>query len=199
MANKIDIRDLYLSIVKSLDSANQQVEEADKEAKRAYSYAITDLEFSIPFNELNIDEAGKVDISLAGENEQVNSAQNLKFKVRFVPRVQTEEEEEPPKEEVIVPDLLGKEYAAAVSLLEGVGLNVGKVTYNARYKPEGIVRGQSPDPKTKILVGEKVDLIVSGKAPNTGTKVTKPSSLVTPKKASISKVKTSQTKIDKGK
>lgn len=165
MAKKIDIRDLYLSVVNAMDDANRQVEAPDEE--REYGYAITDLEFSVPFQEMDIDDKGVVSLSLAESGAAPDSTRSLKFKVRFVPRPQ-KEEEKPPQTNLIMPDLVRKNAEEAVKIIQEVGLLVGNIHYNPMEKPYGLVLAQSPDPGVSVTTGQKVSLVISGVAPGSG-------------------------------
>jgi len=164
MAEFIDIRDLYTSIASSVDDANRLLEKAAEDAE--FSYAITELDFSVPFKELMVEE-GRVEISLAKENDGVSEVRSLRFKVRFVPRttVQKVEEEESAKPGAIVPDLLNTTLDDATAKIKGWGLEVGNVSYDRTKRPAGHVVSQIPVSLTRAESGAKVDLVIAGEAP----------------------------------
>lgn len=165
MTEFIDIRDLYTSIASSVDDANRLLEKTAEDAE--FSYAITELDFSVPFNELII-EKGRVGISLAKEKDKVSEARNLRFKVRFVPRTtiqKVKEEEGPAKPEAMVPDLLNTTLDDATAKIKAWGLELGNVSYDPTKRPAGHVVSQIPIPLTRAESGVKVDLVVAGEAP----------------------------------
>jgi hypothetical protein len=164
MAEFIDLRELYTSIAGSMDEANRHMEEAAKDGD--FSYAITDLEFAIPFNELTIKDK-RVSISLARAGDQMSEARNLRFKVRFVPRVAVPEAEKevPDQPGAMVPDVFNKTLHEAEAEIKAWGLEVGSIRYDPTKEPTGQVVSQMPLPLTRADIGAKVDLVIAGEAP----------------------------------
>lgn len=60
------------------------------------------------------------------------------------------------------PDLTGKSEAEVASIMKELGLKVGKVTYQADYRPKGTIIIQSAKAGEEIPVGTVVDFTVSG-------------------------------------
>lgn len=164
MAEFIDIRDLYTSIVRSVDEANRLLEEVA--GKQEFSYAITELDFSASFQEIVIEDE-RVKILLTEEGNQASENRNVKFKVRSVPRTivqkTVEEEEEVPGQ--IVPDVLNLLIGVATEKIKASGLEVGEIRYDPRGRPVGHVMSQSPAPLTRVVPETKVNLVVAGVAP----------------------------------
>ena len=163
MAETINISDLYTSIASSLDEANRLLDESAEDAE--FSYAVTELDVSVPFKELIVEE-GRVGIALANGNDEVSDARSLRFSVRFVPRTtkvkEIEEPEPEPEPEVIVPDLLKLSLKSANAKIKESGLELGKVSYDPAKRPAGRVVSQTPEPLTRVRSGSKIDLVVSG-------------------------------------
>ena len=67
-------------------------------------------------------------------------------------------------ETIQVPDVLNRDYAQAVSMIEQSGLKVGDVTREISDAPEDYVISQSPTSDEVIPVGEPVHLVLSKKA-----------------------------------
>ena len=159
MAETINISELYTSIAGSLDEANRLLEKSAEDAE--FSYAVTELDVSVPFKELIVEE-GKVGIALAKGDDKVSEASSLRFSVRFVPRTTKVKEKEEPEPEVIVPDLVKLSLKNASAKIKELGLELGKVSYDPTKKPVGRVLSQTPMPPARVHPGTKIDLVVSG-------------------------------------
>jgi serine/threonine-protein kinase len=71
---------------------------------------------------------------------------------------------------MVMPDLMGKSYDEAVTIIESMGLEPADVTYELREDvPQGEVIEQMPEADTPISRNELVSLIVSGEAPQEGS------------------------------
>jgi len=164
MPEFIDLRELYTSIAGSMDDANRVMDKAAQDG--GVSYAITDLEFVIPFTELRIENKA-VNVLLAKAGDVMSEARNLRFKVRLIPRAAAPEvkNEEPDRPKAKVPHLLNKTLDDAQAEIKAWGFEVGNIRYDPSQKPAGHILSQTPTPLTSAEPGAKVDLVIAGEAP----------------------------------
>ena len=72
-------------------------------------------------------------------------------------------EETVQQEKVHVPDVRGASLDVARSGIEGRGLSVGGITYQASHQAEGTVVSQDPSPDTELSEGASVDLVIASR------------------------------------
>jgi len=156
--NYVDLEDLYVAVGKSLATANKVMEEDTAEVL----YAVVESEISIPYRHM-INQEGKIQVKLPDIIDGTDILPRLNFKIRPIPRVDTEEavKEDAP---IIVPRLVELPLDEALTTLVAAGLRPGKIVYDPKAKPQGTVIAQDLDSGKETKLGTRVDLHVAGES-----------------------------------
>ncbi|MBA7485771.1 hypothetical protein ES707_21322 [subsurface metagenome] len=159
-ADYVDIEDLYVSVGKSLATANRVLE---KNTEEIY-YAVVESEISIPYQGITNQE-GRIRIKLPELTGTTEGLPKINFKIKPVPRV-TAEAEEPIEDDlpVSVPRLVKLPLDEALTSLVSAGLRPGKIVYDPRAKPSGTIISQGVDSGQEVKLSTKVDLYVAGES-----------------------------------
>lgn len=187
----VNLEDLYVSVGKSLATANRVLEEDTVEIL----YAVIESEISIPYQHMAT-QNGIVQVKLPGTTNAGDALPRINFKIKPIPRIEPEEalKEDLP---VMVPRLVELPLDEALISLVSAGLRVGKIVYDPKAKPEGTIISQELDSGKEVKRGTKVDLHVAGES----LKIEVPAESIRPKvtakpKPQLSK-KTKKTKTRK--
>lgn len=186
-ADYVDVEDLYVSVGKSLATANRILE---KDTNEIY-YAVVESAISIPYQGITQQE-GRVQVKLPETTGTIETLPKINFTIRPVPRVQPEEtpEEDLP---VRVPQLVKLPLDEALTSLVSAGLRLGKIVYDPRAKPSGTIISQGLDSNKEVKVGTKLDLYVAGES----LKIEIPAESVRPKVTKKHKPRSSKKKTKK--
>ena len=154
----VKLEDLYVSVGKSLATANRVLEEDTAEIL----YAITESDISIPYQHMKT-QNGIVQVKLPDTAGAGEALPRVNFKIKPIPRIEPEEalKEDLP---VKIPKLVGLPLDEALTSLVSAGLRVGKIVYDPKGKPEGTVISQELDSGQEVKPGTKVDLHVAGES-----------------------------------
>ena len=153
----VRLLDVYVSAARSVDLANQRLE---KGGTGELSYAVVESDISIPYKDI-VHTEDEIRLKLPEAGSSTQGLQHIAFKVKPVPRLVPLEKEQEARP-TSVPDLTKQPIGEALATVVAKGYRVGKLVYDPRAKPEGVVVSQEPEPGRIAKSGTKIDLHVSG-------------------------------------